>query len=389
MTTRVFTNIGELTTNDPSLGDESDLGRLYDAAMVVNESHVLWIGQNEDAPAADERFDVEGAAVVPGFVDSHTHLVFGGERSLEFEARMAGTRYDGGGIRDTVAATRQSSREQLVDATAARARALQTSGVTTMEIKSGYELTTDGEVRLLEIASQFSDEVTFLGAHVVPDEYRNDRDGYVDLLVGEMLAACAPHAGWIDVFCDTGAFSVDEARAILLAGSDAGLEMRLHANQLGESGGVQLGVALGVASVDHCTHVSDEDVEALASSSTVVTLLPGAEFSTRSAYPSARRFLDADVTVALATDCNPGTSYVTSMPFIIALAVREMGLSVDEALLAATRGGAEALRRDDVGHLGVGARADLVLIDGPRAAHLAYRAGSVVVSRVFRAARTV
>ncbi|MGA2124154.1 MAG: imidazolonepropionase [Acidimicrobiales bacterium] len=388
MTTRVFTNIGELTTNDPSLGDESDLGRLYDAAMVVDDWHVLWIGSNDDAPAADERFDLEGAAVVPGFVDSHTHLVFGGERSQEFEARMDGTPYDGGGIRDTVEATRQATHQELHDATARRARALQASGVTTMEIKSGYELTTDGEVRLLEIANQFSDEVTFLGAHVVPDEFRDDRDGYVDLVVGDMLTNCAPLARWVDVFCDVGAFSVDEARAILLAGSDAGLEMRLHANQLGDSGGVQLGVELGVASVDHCTHVSDDDVEALASSSTVVTLLPGAEFSTRSPYPSGRRLLDADVTIALASDCNPGSSYVTSMPFVIALAVREMGLSVDEALLATTRGGAEALRRDDVGHLGIGARADVVVIDGPRAAHLAYRPGGVIVSHTFRASRT-
>jgi imidazolonepropionase len=387
MTTRLLSNIGELTTNDPSLGDESDLGRLYDAAMVVDDGHVLWIGQNADAPAADERIDVQGSAVVPGFVDSHTHLVFGGERSLEFEARMEGTPYDGGGIRDTVEATRRSSDDELREATARRARALQASGVTTMEIKSGYELTTEGEVRLLEIANEFSDEVTYLGAHVVPDEFVDDRDGYVDLVMGSMLTSCVPLARWVDVFCDVGAFSVDEARTILVAAHDAGLEMRLHANQLADSGGVKLGIELGVASVDHCTHVSDEDVQALASSSTVVTLLPGAEFSTRSPYPSARRFLDADVTVALATDCNPGTSYVTSMPFVIALAVREMGLSVDEALLAATRGGASALRRDDVGHLGIGARADLVVIDGPRAAHLAYRPGSVVVSRVFRASR--
>jgi imidazolonepropionase len=387
MTTRVLTNIGELTTNDPSLGDESDLGRLYDAAMVVDETHVLWIGQNDDAPAADDRLDVDGAAVVPGFVDSHTHLVFGGERSQEFEARMAGTPYDGGGIRDTVATTRDSSSAELRASTMRRVRALQASGVTTMEIKSGYELTTDGELRLLEIANEFSDEVTFLGAHVVPDEFLHDRDGYVELVMGDMLANCAAHVRWADVFCDDGAFNVDEARAILLAARDAGLDLRLHANQFGESGGVGLGIELGVASVDHCTHVSDEDLEALASSSTVATLLPGAEFCTRSPYPSARRFLDADVTVAIATDCNPGTSYVTSMPFVIALAVREMGLSVDEALWAATRGGAAALRRDDVGHLGVGARADVVIIDGPRAAHLAYRPGGAVVSQTIRATR--
>src|ERR1017187_10761947 len=284
MTTRVLVNIGELTTNDPACGDGSVMGRMHDAAMVLDEGQVLWIGANADAPAADEMIDVDGAAVVPGFVDSHPHLVFAGDRSDEFEARMAGQAFDGGGILRTVAATRHASRDDLRETTAARARALRASGVTTLEIKSGYELTVEGEGRLVEIAGEFSDEVTFLGAHVVPEEFAHDRDGYVDLVAGKMLARCAPHARWADVFCDRGAFSVDEARCVLLAAREAGLELRLHANQLGDSGGVALGVELDVASVDHCTHVNDADLDALASCDTVATLLPGAEFSTRSAY---------------------------------------------------------------------------------------------------------
>lgn len=387
MTTRLFTNIGELTTNDPTFGDESSMGRLKDAAMVVDERHVLWVGLSSLAPDADELTDVAGAAVVPGFVDSHTHLVFAGERSAEFEARMAGQRYDGGGIQETVNATRRATRDELHSATATRARALAQSGVTTMEIKSGYELTLEGETRQVEIASQFSDEVTFLGAHTVPEEFAHDREGYVDLVVGEMLTSCAPFARWADVFCDAGVFSVDEARRVLRGARDAGLGLRLHANQLGDTGGVGLAMELDCASVDHCTYVSDGDLEALSSCDTVATLLPGAEFSTRSPYPSGRRFLDAGVTVALATDCNPGTSYVTNMPFVIAIAVREMAMTFDEALWATTRGGARALRRDDIGHLAVGARADFLILDAPRAAHLAYRPGGHVVHRVHRATR--
>jgi imidazolonepropionase len=256
-----------------------------------------------------------------------------------------------------------------------------------MEIKSGYELTLSGEERLLEIAGEFTDEVTFLGAHVVPHEFAHDRRAYVALVIDQMLERCAPHARWADVFCERGAFSVDEARQILLEARNMGLGLRVHGNQLADSGGVALALELDAASVDHCTHVNDLDLEALGASSTVATLLPGAEFCTRSAYPSGRRMLDAGVTVALATDCNPGTSYVTSMPFVIALAVREMSMTVDEALWAATRGGARALRRDDVGHLGLGARSDVVVLDAPRAAHLAYRPGGGVVRQTLRASR--
>jgi imidazolonepropionase len=387
VTTRVVRHIAELTTNDSSLGDHSVMGRLVNAALVHDDGRVLWVGPDDEAPDADEVLDAANGAVIPGFVDSHTHLVFAGERSDEFEARMAGRHYDGGGIRRTVEATRAASTEVLRGLAGARAAELRASGVTTVEIKSGYELTVEGELRLLEVAGEFSDEVTFLGAHVGPEEFGQDRDGYVELVAGAMMTACAPKARWADVFCDRGAFSVDESRAILLAARDAGLELRLHGNQLGDTGGVALAVELDAASVDHCTFVRDDDVEQLAASSTVATLLPGADFSTRSAYPSARRLLDAGVVVALATDCNPGTSYVTNMGFVIALAVREMGLTFDEALWAATRGGATALRRDDVGHLGVGARADFVVLDAPRAAHLAYRPGGAVVRRTERARR--
>ena len=385
MTTRVIRHIGELTTNDPSVGDGTIMGRFVDAALVVDDYRVLWSGPDLDAPAADEMIDAHGAAVVPGFVDSHTHAIFAGERSDEFEARMAGVAYDGGGIARTVSATRAADLDDLRGQSGTRVDELRAGGVTTVEIKSGYALTITGELRLLDIAGELGDEVTFLGAHVVPEEFEHDRDGYVALVAGAMTEACAPRAKWVDVFCDRGAFSVDETRHILTSARRAGLQPRLHANQLADIGAIALAVEMDCASVDHCTHVSDEDLDLLGSSSTVATLLPGAEFSTRSPYPSARRFLDAGVRVALATDCNPGTSYVTSMAFVIALAVREMGMSVDEALWAATRGGAAALRRDDVGHLSVGARADLALLRAPRAAHLAYRPGSALVDRTLRA----
>jgi imidazolonepropionase len=253
-------------------------------------------------------------------------------------------------------------------------------GTTTVEIKSGYGLSTADETRSLRLAGEFTPETTYLGAHVVPPD--TDRDAYLDLLTGEMLQACAPHAKWVDVFCERGAFDVDEARAVLTAGMAEGLLPRIHANQLTEGGGVQLAIELGAASADHCTHLSDADVDALAGSATVATLLPGAEFSTRSPYPDARRLLDAGAAVALATDCNPGSSYTSSMPFCIAVGVREMHLTPAEAILAATLGGARALRRSDIGHLGVGAYADLMILDAPSSLHLAYRPGVPLVRKV-------
>jgi imidazolonepropionase len=382
MTAVVFTGIAELVTNDPASGDGSPLGVCRGAAVAVEDGIVVWVGAARRAPAGDQEVDVEGRAVIPGFVDTHTHLVFAGDRSGEFGARMAGSRYDGGGIASTVDATRAAGDEELRRLLAGRVAEMRAQGTTTVEIKSGYGLTVDDEVRLLRLACECSDETTYLGAHIVP--LGRDRDDYVRLVSGPMLEACAPFARWIDVFCEPAsphAFDGDEARAVLEAGRGAGLGLRVHGNQLGFGPGVALAVELGAASVDHCTHVDDRDVDALAGSATVATLLPGVEFSTRSVYPDARRLLDAGVTVALATDCNPGTSYTSSMPFVIALAVREMGMTVAEAVWAATVGGAQALRRDDVGVVAVGKRADLAVLDAPGHMHLAYRPG-VPLARV-------
>ncbi|WP_155369720.1 imidazolonepropionase [Catellatospora vulcania] len=370
----LITNIGELTTNDP------ELGILRDAAMVVGE-RVEWVGPAAAAPAADERLDVRGAAVLPGFVDSHSHLVFAGDRAPEFAARMAGQPYTGGGIRTTVAATREATDDQLRANVARLVGEALRQGTTTIEIKSGYGLSTLDEARSVRIAAEFTDEVTFLGAHVKPAD---SPDGYVDLVTGPMLDACAKYAGWVDVFCERGAFDVAESRRVLKAGIAAGLKPRIHANQLTMGGGVQLAVELDCASADHCTHLSDADVDALAHSNTIATLLPGAEFSTHAPYPDARRLLAAGVTVALASDCNPGSSYTSSMPFCIALAVRDMGMTPTEAVWAATAGGARALRRPDLGHLGIGASADLIVLDAPSHLHLAYRPGVPLTSSVVR-----
>jgi len=387
VTATLFSAIGELVTNDPTLGDGSPLGIVRDAALIADNGRVAWVGAASAAPAADACVDVGGRAVVPGFVDSHTHLVFAGERSAEFAARMAGEPYTGGGIMTTVAATRAAS-DGALRANARRVLAEMTAaGTTTVEAKSGYGLTVSDERRLLAISREVTAETTFLGAHVVPAEFAEDRAAYVALVCGEMLEACAPHARWIDVFCDVGAFNEAETRAVLAAGSAAGLMPRLHGNQLAPGPGVRLAVEFGAASVDHCTHLTGADVEALASSATVATLLPGADFSTRAPYADARRLLDAGAVVALATDCNPGSSYVTSMPLVVALAVREMRMTPAEALWAATAGGAKALRRDDVGCLTPGARADLAVLDAPSYVHLAYRPGAPVVADVFKDGR--
>jgi len=379
--TLLVTGIGELVTNDPT-HDGGPLGLLTDAAVLVDGDRIAWVGRSADAPAADCRLDAGGRAGLPGFVDSHAHLVFAGDRASEFAARMAGVRYDGGGIRTTVAATRAASDDELRGTVGRLRREALRQGSTTIEIKSGYGLSVSDEARSLRVAAEVTDETTFLGAHVVPAEYADRPDDYVDLVTGDMLAAAAPFARWVDVFCERGAFDGDQARAVLAAGAAAGLGLRVHANQLGPGPGVAVAVELGAASADHCTHLSDADVAALAGSATVATLLPGAEFSTRAAYPDARRLLDAGATVALATDCNPGSSYTTSMPFCIALAVREMGMTPAEAVWAATAGGARALRRADVGVLRPGARADLLLLDAPSHLHLAYRPGVPLVHHV-------
>lgn len=381
MTSLLITGIGSLVTWD----DEQPVRR--DAALVVDDGRVAWVGSSAVTPVADERLDAQGGTVLPGFVDSHTHLVFGGDRVEEFEARLAGLPYAAGGIRTTVAATRATPSPQLrVRATRLAAEALR-SGTTTLEVKSGYGLTIEDELRCLEVAATLTQHRTFLGAHVTPEGAT--ASSYVDLVTGPMLDAVAGVATAIDAFCEDGAFDVDQCREVLSAGAARGLDIHVHANQLGPGGGVQLAAELGAASADHCTHVSDDDVTALRDGEVVAVLVPAAEFSTGSPYAPGRRLLDAGVLVALATDCNPGTSYTTSMPFVIALACREMGLTPLEALRAATAGGAAALRRDDIGHLRVGASADLVVLDAPTPAHLAYRPGVDLVRTVLRAGEVV
>ena len=393
----LLTGIAELTTNDPAVSDsltaQADpgdrlLGVIRDAAVVVSADGVLeGVGRAADAPAADTSRDLGGRAVIPGFVDSHTHLVFAGDRSAEFAARMTGTPYDGGGIRVSVEATRAATDADLLALVRGRVAEMRAQGTTTVEIKSGYGLTLEDEVRALRVAGTVTTHTTFLGAHVVPPEYASDRAGYVDLVTGPMLDAVAPPGGRalaesIDVFCEphsAHAFDGEESRAVLTAGRDRGLRLRVHGNQLGHGPGVRLACELGAASVDHCTYLDDADVEALAAArgTTVATLLPGVEFSTRSPYPDARRLLDAGVDVALASDCNPGTCYSSSMPFAIALAVREMGMTPAEALHAATAVSARSLGLDR--RVAPGQPAELAVVDGPSHLHLSYRAGVPIV----------
>jgi imidazolonepropionase len=366
-----------LVTND------GELGEMRDAALVIEDGRVA--GVERAGAQGDERIDAGGRCVIPGFVDSHTHLVFAGDRADEFAARMAGAPYAAGGIRVTTDATRAASDEELLALAEARVAEARRAGITQLEIKSGYGLDVETERRLCAIAAQLTDDVTFLGAHVVPAEYDGRADDYVDLVCGEMLAACAPYARWIDVFCETGAFDADQSRRVLEAGRAAGLGTRVHGNQLGPGPGAQLAAELGAASVDHCTYLNDDDLAALAGSDTVATYLPATDFSTRQPYPDARRAIDAGVTVAIATNCNPGSSYTTSMAFCIALAVRDLRMTAQEAVRAATLGGAQALRRTDVGRLSPGARADAVILDAPSYTHLVYRPGVPLIWRTLTA----
>ncbi|MFD3686287.1 imidazolonepropionase [Nocardiopsis sp. NPDC058631] len=381
-------DIATLVTNDPSRG-RGAVGEIPDAALVVEGGRVAWAGPRAQAPDADARVDAAGRCVLPGFVDSHSHIVFAGDRSREFAARMSGRPYSAGGIRTTVAATREASDADLLVGAERLVGEARAQGTTTLEVKSGYGLTIRDEERSLAVAARVTDEVTFLGAHVVAPEYADDPDGYLDLVTGPMLDACAPHARWVDVFCERGAFDEDASRRVLTAGMERGLLPRVHGNQLGEGPGVRLGVELGAASVDHCTHLSSADVDALAEAArrprpTVATLLPGVDFSTRQPYPDARALIDAGAVVALAGDCNPGSCFTSSLAFCIALAVRDMGMTPDEAVWAATAGGARALRRTDVGHLAPGARADLTLLDAPNHIYLAYRPGVPQVAAVWK-----
>jgi imidazolonepropionase len=383
----LITRIGELVTNAPAGAGRGGFAVTENAALVIEGDQVVWTGSAARAPAADTVVDAAGRAVLPGFVDSHAHLVFAGDRSAEFAARMAGQPYAAGGIRSTVDATRAATDAELRAGLHRLVGEMLRQGTTTFECKSGYGLTVTDEARSVALAVEVTPEVTFLGAHVVPAEFGGDTARYVDLVCGPMLDACAPYSRWVDVFCERGAFGVDEARTVLTAGRARGLLPRIHANQLEYGPGVQLAVEVGAASADHCTFLSSADVDALASSGTVATLLPGAEFGTRQPYPDARRLLDAGVVVALATDCNPGSSYTSSMPFCVALAVRDMRMTTSEAVWAATAGGACALRRADIGYLAPGARADLIMLDAPSHAHLAYRPGVPLVRAVWQAGR--
>lgn len=394
MSRTLFTNIGLLVTNSPSEavragGTTTPTGEIENAAMIVDNGLVAWVGRADDAETGggfdiDAVVNVHGKTLIPGFVDSHSHIIFAGDRAAEFAARMEGKPYAAGGIRSTVAATREASEDELRAGMHTLLGEMHAQGTTTVEIKSGYGLDVATEERLVRLAREVSEEVTFLGAHVVPAEYKDAREDYVQLVIGEMLSACAPHAKWIDVFCEEGAFTVEESRRILNAGIDAGLLPRVHASQLGPGEGVALAIEVGAASVDHCTFLSEQDVSLLAASQTVATLLPGVEFSTKQPYPSGRILIDAGVTVALSTDCNPGSSFTSSMPLCIALAVREMGMTPAEALWAATAGGAQALRRSDVGKLMVGMRADIAEISASSYIHLAYRPGVPLISRVWK-----
>jgi imidazolonepropionase len=384
VTALVIDNIGLLLTGEPSLG-AGPLGLVRDAAVVIEGDRVAAI--ERAGVAADEQLDASGRCVIPGFVDSHTHLVFAGDRADEFAARMAGRPYAASGIRVTTAATREASEAELQALARARRAEAGRAGITHLEIKSGYGLEIEAERRSCAVAAELTDDVTYLGAHALPPEYEGRADAYVALVCGEMLQACRPYARWIDVFCEEGAFDAAQSRTVLEAGRSAGLGLRVHGNQLGFGPGVQLAVEMGAASVDHCTYLSDDDVEALAASHTIATFLPATDFSTRQPYPDARRAIDAGVDVALATNCNPGSSYTTSMAFCIALAVRDMHMTPEEALLAATSGGARALRRDDLGRLAPGARADVVILDCPSYTHLVYRPGVPLVATTVVAGR--
>ena len=383
-----ITNIGSLVTNDPTL-ESGLLGEIENACVVIEAGKISCVGPSSSAPATDEKIDAQGMGVIPGFVDSHAHMVFAGDRSKEFEARMNGEKYSAGGIKSTVERTRVASDAELERNMLSLIHEMTRSGITTFESKSGYGLSVKDEARSLAIAAKHTSETTFLGAHVVPVEYAGKADEYVELVTGEMLDACAPHAKWVDVFCDVGAFDVDQSREVLKAGIAKGLLPRIHANQLAAGGGVQLAVELDCASADHCTHLSSSDIEALAGSNTVATLLPGAEFSTRAIYPDAKKLFSAGVSVAIATDCNPGSSFTTSMSFCMAVAIRDMGFSPEQALWSATMGGARALRRKDVGALSVGMRADLSILSAPSFRHLGYRPGVDQIQQVVKDGQTI
>jgi imidazolonepropionase len=380
VTSIAFTNIQTLVTNSSRHGTGL-LGEINNCTLVVEDGVISQIS-SAIPQGVDQEIDCSGKTVIPGFVDSHSHLIFAGDRSAEFAARARGEKYSAAGITTTVSATRAASDEDLTRNVEKLLNEAISLGTTTIEIKSGYGLTTRDEKRSIEIAARYTDETTLLAAHVVPLEYRDNPDGYVKLIVNEMIPQT--RAKWIDVFCDQGAFSDEQTRRILTAGKSAGMSARIHANQLSRSDAVAIAVEYDAASADHLGQSSTQDIEMLAASTTVATLLPGAEFSTQSHEKIGRQFLDAGVRVAIASDCNPGSSYTTSMSFCIAAAVNLLGFTVEEALNAATAGGAAALRRTDIGHLDQGARADFAILDAPSYIHLAYRPGVNLIEQTWK-----
>ncbi|MDY5839608.1 MAG: imidazolonepropionase [Corynebacterium camporealensis] len=395
MTTTLFTGIAELRT-------VSDAGTLSDASLITTDGIIDWVGQADELPDdynIDETIDLEGRTVLPGWVDSHTHMIFDGDRSAEFEARMAGESYQAGGIAVTMEATRSAGEQRLEQLLQERIAAARAGGTTTFETKTGYGLNTESEIEAAKVAARHVDDVTFLGAHLVPPGA--DAEEYLEEVVGPMLDGIAKHVQWIDVFCERGAFDEEQSRRVLQAGIDKGLGVRVHGNQLGEGPGVSLAVELGAASVDHVNYLSDEDVEKLAASETVATMLPACDLSTREPLAPGRRLLDAGATVAIASNLNPGTSYTSAMNFCVMTAVLQQRLSLDEALEAATAGGAKALRRHNVGEgkdpqgrpakgtLVPGAAADLHVLDAPSAIHLAYRPGMPMTYQTYVAGQRV
>lgn len=395
MSSTLVTNIGELTTLDPD-------GRvLAGAAVVLDRGRIAWIGHPRHAPATDTVYDAGGRAAMPGWVDSHTHLLFAGDRAAEFEARMAGQDYAAGGISVTMEATRAATDYDLTRLLMGRVAEAAAGGTTYLETKTGYGLDVNEEARHARIASTIVDQVTYLGAHLVPPGA--DAEEYTDLVCGDMLSAVRPYVKWADVFCERGAFTEEQSRRVLSACRDAGLGLRVHGNQLGTGPGVKLAVEFGAASVDHVNYVEEADVEALAGTwsgwnaeartgeaGTVATCLPACDLSTRQPLADGRRLIDAGVQIALASNCNPGTSYTSSMAFCVSTAVLQMHLSLTEALHAATMGGALALGvQDHVGSIEVGKRADLQLLNAPSAAHLAYRPGMPLTGAVWRAGERV
>ena len=385
MSSIAFANAANLVTNVSERGD-GILGLISKATIVVEDGLISQITQGIPS-GVDSVIDCTGKTLLPGFVDSHSHLIFAGDRAQEFSARSRGEKYTAGGIATTVAATRAASNSDLSLNAMNLLNEAVLSGTTTMEIKSGYGLTEKDELRSLEIASQFSDETTLLAAHVIPEEFKSDPDSYVELIIKSIIPKSS--SKWIDVFCDQGAFTPDQAEAILRAGMTQGLVPRIHANQLTAGKGVEIAVALDAASADHLSKSTSADIELLSASNTVATLLPGAEFSTHLENGLGRKFLDAGATVAIASDCNPGSSYTTSMPFCIAAAVSLLGFTVEEAVHAATLGGAKALRRNDIGRIDVGMKADLVLLDAPSFIHLAYRPGVSLIHSTYKSGRAV